>query len=64
MIRDIELEGGRSAKEGYVKVHMADGSSGSICSDSWSIFDAMVVCRELGLHYADRATTVSAQHGL
>lgn len=52
--------GGRSNKEGYVKVVLTNGASGTICSDSWGMKEGMVVCRELGQQYtyAERATKV------
>lgn len=58
-LTSVSLSGGRSNTEGYVRVSLIDGRSGSICADDWDLSDAAVVCRELGLDYADRATTVS-----
>lgn len=51
--------GGRNAKEGYIKVQLSNSEFGTVCSDSWGIWEAMVVCREVGLHYADYAIYVS-----
>lgn len=45
--------------EGYVKVKLMSGRSGTICSDEWGLNEATVVCRELGLKYASRETQVS-----
>ena len=59
-MQSVELLGGRRSKEGYVKVHLSGSTSGTICPENWGLPEAMVVCRELGLKYADRATTVSS----
>lgn len=44
---DIRLTGGKSDREGDVQI-CRDGKWGYVCSDSWSIPDANVVCRQLG----------------
>lgn len=59
MIESVELLGGRKAKEGYVKVHLKNSVSGTVCPQNWGLPEAMVVCRQLGLKYADRSTSVS-----
>lgn len=55
-IYSINILGGRVKNEGYVKVKLMSGRSGTICSDEWGLNEATVVCRELGLKYASRET--------
>nr|XP_054760966.1 deleted in malignant brain tumors 1 protein-like [Lytechinus pictus] len=52
----IRLVGGQSALEGRVEVFYS-ASWGTVCDDNWSLRDATVVCRMLGLGTAARATT-------
>ena len=44
---DIRLVGGSVESEGRVEV-LRDGSWGTVCDSSWSLSEAMVVCRSLG----------------
>ncbi|KOX72728.1 Lysyl oxidase like protein 2B [Melipona quadrifasciata] len=47
----IRLVGGRVYSEGRVEVKLGN----SVCGDGWSLFEAAVVCRQLGLGYASDA---------
>ncbi|XP_076295127.1 lysyl oxidase homolog 3A [Lasioglossum baleicum] len=51
----IRLAGGRIHAEGRVEVKLGNSDWGVVCGDGWSLFEAAVVCRQLGLGYASDA---------
>ncbi|KYM87355.1 Lysyl oxidase like protein 3 [Atta colombica] len=51
----LRLSGGRIHSEGRVEIKLGSTDWGVICGDSWSILEAAVVCRQLGLGYASDA---------
>lgn len=53
---EIRLKGGRTYTEGHVEIRLADDKQwNTICGDSWSLLEAMVVCRTLNYGYASVA---------
>ncbi|CAL7937931.1 unnamed protein product [Xylocopa violacea] len=51
----IRLAGGRVHGEGRLEVKLGNSDWGVVCGDGWSLFEAAVVCRQLGLGYASDA---------
>ncbi|XP_017889391.1 lysyl oxidase homolog 2B isoform X1 [Ceratina calcarata] len=51
----IRLAGGRVHSEGRLEVKLGNSDWGVVCGDGWSLFEAAVVCRQLGLGYASDA---------
>lgn len=58
----IRLTGGRTRYEGRVELLRSDANGtqswGLICGETWSTKEAMVVCRQLGLGYANQGVQV------
>ena len=54
---EVRITNGRTSKEGRVEVKIADEWN-VICGDEWTIFEAMVVCRQIGMEYAQNALQV------
>ena len=56
----MRLAGGRIKEEGRVEV-LIPGTAGRnetwglVCGDGWSLLEAMVICKQLGLGYAQSA---------
>lgn len=59
-IQAIRLRYGRNPREGIVQVQYPNGKWHIICADSWSILEAMVICRQLSLGYATHAIHTKA----
>uniref|UniRef100_A0A336MJ85 protein-lysine 6-oxidase n=1 Tax=Culicoides sonorensis TaxID=179676 RepID=A0A336MJ85_CULSO len=48
----VRLKGGRLSSEGRVEVSLDNKSWGTVCGNGWTILEANVVCKELGMGYA------------
>ncbi|XP_058813140.1 lysyl oxidase homolog 2B-like [Topomyia yanbarensis] len=55
---EVRLVGGRIPNEGRVEIRFGGngaGPWGTICADGWSLLEGNVVCRQLGMGYANDA---------
>ena len=58
---ELRLTGGRYPWEGFLEVRerlRVPDPWGTICGVQWGIRETMVVCRELGLHFAKQPLKV------
>ena len=54
----LRLKGGRTDTEGRVEMQLPGSTNWTlVCGDGWTLFEAMVVCRHLGMHYAQAAVS-------
>ncbi|KTG32189.1 hypothetical protein cypCar_00008090 [Cyprinus carpio] len=60
--KSIRMTGGRTRLEGSVELLLSTGSGvrdwGLVCGDRWTSWEAMVVCRQLGLGHASSGLRV------
>ncbi|CAB4035420.1 lysyl oxidase homolog 2A-like, partial [Paramuricea clavata] len=55
-LKEVRLVGGKNSSEGRVEVKI-NGEWGTVCGDHWHVKSAMIVCRELGLNFAEKNIT-------
>ncbi|KAK3746935.1 hypothetical protein RRG08_030345 [Elysia crispata] len=61
---DLELTGGRYDNEGYIRVRVNKGKWTTVCSDHWTIREALVACNQIGnFGQAKQAVTVNFYGG-
>uniref|UniRef100_A0A0B6Z7H0 protein-lysine 6-oxidase n=1 Tax=Arion vulgaris TaxID=1028688 RepID=A0A0B6Z7H0_9EUPU len=60
---EVRLNGGRYNFEGHVQVRINGGKWGTICSDHWTLREAMVTCNQLGEHGKAKQALLTSYFG-